>query len=259
MTTMPRRMMGWVRATLGLAVVCAAAACTRGDEAPPVTQAPAFIAQPVSWKAALIAGDDVQDVFSNAVETLRQRLAGYGVAPADIALLRTDAGAGEEAATRRNVQALPARLAGPPSSGCFVFMTSHGVQRGGLILRGARAVFTPDALARLLEAGCGERPTVVVMSGCFSGIYADNPAVRRPNRIILTASRPDRTSFGCSASEQYTYYDRCLIDSLARGTPWTAIARSVSACVANRERSIGALASQPQAFVGSRVAGLRAF
>lgn len=262
MTTNSLKTTGWWRLALALALAAGIAACTsgRGADSPPAPlTSPAFSGEPTSWKVALVAGDDVQAVFTNAVEALRQRLTGFGVAQQDIALLRSDIAGGEEAATRRNVQALPRRLAGPPSSGCFLFMTSHGVQRGGLILRRVHSVLPPEALSRLLDAGCGERPTVVVMSGCFSGIYAADPAVQRPNRIILTASRSDRTSFGCGASEQFTYYDRCLLDSLGRGAPWTAVAQAVSACVTRRERLSGDFPSQPQTYVGDRVARLRAF
>ena len=83
--------------------------------------------------------------------------------------------------------------------------------------------------------------------------------MRRSNRIILAAARADLPSFGCSATERYTYYDRCFLDSVKRGAPWQAIAGSISACVAQTERQRGSPASHPQSFFGDKVAALTAF
>ena len=81
------------------------------------------------------------------------------------------------------------------------------VQRQLLALELAVQVFLdPVRLDRALAQGCGEAPTVVVLSGCYSGIFA-RPPMTRPNRVILTAARIDRPSFGCSIEDQFTEFD----------------------------------------------------
>ena len=90
-------------------------------------------------------------------------------------------------------------------------MTSHGSPEG-FYLRNAPPI-TPQKLNKILDLYCNERPTVVLISACYSGVFV-GPSMQKENRIILTAARQDRTSFGCSTENQYTYWDSCLIDSL---------------------------------------------
>jgi hypothetical protein len=94
------------------------------------------------------------------------------------------------------------------------------------------------------------------MSGCFTGIFAQ-PPMTRPNRVILTAARPDRTSFGCGAGRTYTVYDACLLDSMAKGGTWETAYAAIRACVVAEERREGATPSEPQAYFGVEVTNLR--
>jgi hypothetical protein len=96
---------------------------------------------------------------------------------------------------------------------------------------------------------------VVVISACFSGVFAQWP-MTRPNRVVLTAARPDRTSFGCAAGRVYTAYDKCLLDALDAGGTWPRAYTSVKACVVAEEKRNDAFPSEPQAWFGSAVANL---
>ena len=88
----------------------------------------------------------------------------------------------------------------------------------------------PAYLAQALDGACGGRPTILVTSGCYSGIYRDTPALTTPDRIVPTAARADRPSFGCGTDDRYTYDDECFLDSLKRGAAWTVIAADISGC-----------------------------
>ena len=183
-----------------------------------------------------------------------------GVAAGDIDVLTADAAAPENVATVQNLQERIGRLgAGPEPAGCFLFVTSHGVRDQGLALSADQAVLPPDLLGQLLDRTCGARPTVVIASGCYSGLYADEPALNGPHRIVMTASRPDRPSFGCSVGEQFTYYDYCLLSSLQRGLPWSEVAGAAADCVAAREAEAGFVPSEPQLRLGREVRALKAF
>lgn len=214
---------------------------------------------PLRWKALLVAADDAEPVFDNGVDALRRSLLSFGVAPADIAVLKADARQPGAVATKANFDRAVAGLSGPAGTGCFVYLTSHGIEGRGLFAAAEDAVIPPAYLAQALDGACAGRPTVLVTSGCYSGVYTDTPALTTPDRIVLTAARADRPSFGCGTGDRYTYYDQCFLDSLKRGAAWTAIAADVSGCVARRERAKDFQPSQPQSAFGRNVAGLRAF
>jgi hypothetical protein len=77
--------------------------------------------------------------------------------------------------------------------------------------------------------------------------------MRAPNRIILTAARRDRPSFGCQADRTYTFFDECLIGALLRSATWRATFAETVACVTRLERRLGARPSEPQAYFGPKV------
>jgi hypothetical protein len=213
--------------------------------------------QPLTWKAVLIAGDDAEPAFDNAVDALAGKLEGYGVPPANIVKLKAD-GVGAEAATGGNIQAAFEKMYPGPRGGCFVFITSHGQPRAGLYMKAANGYLSPLLMSRLLDASCRELPTVVIASGCFSGSFAQ-PPVSAKNRVILTAARPDRPSFGCNAGLRYTIFDRCVLENLIKGVAWPVVMNKARGCVAAEEEKMNVPPSEPQLSVGDSVTNLRVF
>jgi hypothetical protein len=118
-----------------------------------------------------------------------------------------------------------------------------------------REFLTPRALDGALARGCGNAPTVVIVSACYSGAFAE-PPMNRANRIILTAARSDRPSFGCKAGRQYTVYDRCLLAALDHGASWPDAYADIRGCVARAEIVGHFTPSEPQAYFGSAVTGM---
>jgi hypothetical protein len=185
-------------------------------------------------------------------------LAEHGIAPADIHRLAASANPREpaiEPATLNSVLGRIAALHSRPGDGCFVFITSHGAHGGSIYLARNDELLTPAALARALNAGCGATPTVVVVSGCYSGGFARG-AMAAPNRIVLTAARADRPSFGCAAERTYTVYDACLLGTLPHAATWANVFRETRDCVEARERELSAQPSHPQAAFGNAVRNL---
>jgi len=230
-------------------------ALARADDPPPASDP----SQPAGWKAILIAGDNQEPAFDNAVDAMAQKLEGFGVAPDNITILKASS-YGADAAVRANIRDAFAHLAPGPDDGCFFYMTSHGMAGHGLILRRERLVLSPTALAQVLDQTCGTRPTVVIASGCFSGIYADSLPLEAPNRVVLTAARPDRPSFGCNANLRYTVFDQCVLDNLVRGIAWGTVMDKTRACVSGNEfdMHVGA-PSDPQISVGAAESRLLTF
>ena len=220
--------------------LCVAVLCAAGAPAQPQTGG--------HWQAVLAAGDDEEPVFDNAVAAMTRFLTERGVAPADIH--RLSAAEGAEAATRANLTHRIATLPVEPGDRCLVFVTSHGEHGAGVYLAHDDEVLSPKALARALSGACAGVPTVVIVSACYSGSFAAAP-VAAPNRIILTAARADRPSFGCQADRIFTVFDECLLAALPRVTGWEAAFRDTAACVKRRERAWRVLPSYPQESFGA--------
>jgi hypothetical protein len=246
-----------VRVAAAMIVAVLVGGCTPGDAPPPSPQTqlaavplPANGVIPASrWHALLVAGDNSSPAFANGVDTLRDRLAALGFR--NIRILAAGDTARQSSST--NVRNALSTLGG---EACLVFVTSHGEERG-FFLRPDDRLFSPAAFERALAAGCGALPTVVVMSSCHSGTFI-NDQTKRPNRIIMTAAAADRTSFGCGADDDYTYYDQCLLQTLDSVGTWRELALGTRDCVQTLERRLGVgLGSRPQIFVGAAVANLR--
>jgi hypothetical protein len=228
--------------------------------APQSVAANAAVLSPRGYKAVLIAGDGSLNVFDNAVSSLSTLLQGGGVvAPADITRLSATRSQvrhrGVRLATLSHVLAAIAAMKPSAGQGCFVFATSHGGEDEGFFLDASQNFLTPEALDQALARGCSDAPTVVVISACFSGVFARPPMVRA-NRIVLTAARPDRTSFGCQAGRRFTVYDRCLLESLPVGHTWPQVYDDIKDCVADEEERQDATPSEPQAWFGAAVADI---
>jgi len=140
-------------------------------------------------------------------------------------------------------------LARQAKSGCLVYFTSHGAPQG-VVLDGG--LMPPEAMDQLVTDACGERPTVVIISACFSGVFL--PILDDPDRMILTAARPDRASFGCGESDNYPYFDACVLQSFPKAHDFAALGPMVQACVARREIETGASPpSEPQLLIGAAI------
>jgi hypothetical protein len=80
--------------------------------------------------------------------------------------------------------------------------------------------------------------------------------MRAPNRIVVTAARPDRPSFGCQADRTYTVFDECLLGALPHARTWRAVYKATNSCVRRHESEMQVLPSQPQASFGAAVRNL---
>lgn len=210
------------------------------------------------WRAVLVAGDNAEPVFDNAVAAVTHWLQADGVPMADIHRLSASPPAGDptiEPASIERVLGRIASLRAGPGERCFVFITSHGRRDQGIWLAASGEHLEPASLARALSAGCAKMPTVVILSSCYSGVFTTGP-MKAPNRIVLSAARADRPSFGCQADRTYTVFDECVLSVLPRAPTWRAVYGGVQACVSRREKWLGVLPSQPQAAFGAAVRDL---
>jgi hypothetical protein len=135
----------------------------------------------------------------------------------------------------------------------FLFLTSHGsegilsVDFYPLELNSLRA----DELDRMLEAA-GIKWRVIVVSACYSGSFIE--PLKDENSLIITASRRDRTSFGCSNENEYTYFgDAYFNQALRRERDFIAGFEQARKTIAAREAAEDLTPSEPQIHVGAAI------
>jgi Peptidase C13 family len=224
--------------------------------------APAFAGPFDSWAALVVAGDSrahsgaPSEVFDNARRDLVTALKGMGFAENHIEQfsarpeldlttkpLRSDA---EQIYLNFN------KLTQQAIGGCFIYFTSHGAPLGIIV---GELMVPIRTISDIVDRTCSNRPTVIIVSACFSGMFI--PVMHADNRMIFTAARPDRTSFGCGEANQYTFFDQCVLESLPKSPDFPALAATTKECVGLREKAeMTEPASEPQLYVGSAIAPL---
>ena len=222
---------------------------------------PARAASPFSdWAAIIVAGDDHahsgahSEVFDNARRDLAVAFVKAGFAPGNISQFTVQTGkdrpAGVLATDPQAIVDQLGRATASAKAGCLIYFTSHG-SPDGIVL--GDELMTPSAMARIVDDACGERPAVVVVAACFSGVFI--PPLAGQNRMVLTAARPDRASFGCGEEDRYTFFDTCMLEQLPLAHNFAALGGAVQACVAKREQDLGAAPpSEPQLWIGPELA-----
>jgi len=237
-----------MRGVFGIVLALAIAACGQPSRAGDFD----------GWTAAVVSGDwragngKPTQAFDNARTELASAFARSGFAPSEIrqyALRPGLPGERPEAVARPLDVAKGFSAAGKAApGGCLFYVTSHGSPQGAVF--GPDLTLTPYMLDRLLSEACGGKPTVAVVSACFSGVFV--PGLAKPNRMIMTAAREDRSSFGCGEGDRYPFFDACVLESLPEVGDFVALSRRVKTCVARREAEQKLTPpSEPQTWIGA--------
>jgi hypothetical protein len=135
----------------------------------------------------------------------------------------------------------------------LVFITSHGGPTGvGLVLADAiSAVLRPEHVESVLDRE-GIRNRVVIVSACYSGIFAKRLA--SPDSIVLTAADENSTSFGCSNERDWTYFgDAFFNQSLGENVPLEQAFEDAKAKISQWEARDELPPSSPQGHFGAAI------
>ncbi len=208
------------------------------------------------WSAVVVAGDwhahdgGPTEAFDNARRDVTLALNRVGFQNANIRQFSVRPerykDTHPEKSDARGIYAAMVDLSAKAQGGCLFYMTSHGAPQGAQLDQG---ILQPGVLATMLDQSCGARPTVVVISACFSGVYVRTLA--KPNRMVLTAARPDRTSFGCGQDNKYPYFDDCFLSSMGGARDFAGLGGAVRECVRVREITEKmSPPSEPQLWIG---------
>jgi hypothetical protein len=136
-----------------------------------------------------------------------------------------------------------------------LFLTTHGTEDHQLYVDLQPLPLdwiTPTDLRTALD-GAGIDWRVVIVSACHSGGFIDSLAT--PMSLVITAARADRTSFGCGAESDITYFGRAfLTETLNQTTSLTGAFELARERVSELERAEDFEPSEPQMQLGALMA-----
>ncbi len=147
-----------------------------------------------------------------------------------------------------------AELMDPAEDVLVLYSTSHGVPEGLAYHYGdtGYGVLAPSRLGLVLGE-LGIRRRIVLLSACYAGVFV--PYLGSPDTAIVTAAAADRTSFGCAADSDWTFFGDALINNaLRKPQPLAAASAEASRSIAGWEATYGIEASQPQVVIGATAA-----
>jgi hypothetical protein len=179
----------------------------------------------VDLYVVVFAGDGQENVFRNEAEYAEKLFSERFGAEGRVIVLENSAATVETRplATLTNLTwALDdvAKTMDPAEDLLFVYVTTHGSADHELLVDLDPLPLDqigPDDLADALATKPGVRWKVVVVNACYSGGFVD--ALRDDSTLVIASARADRTSFGCGADSDITYFGKAfLAEALNRTT-----------------------------------------
>jgi hypothetical protein len=131
-----------------------------------------------------------------------------------------------------------------------LYTTGHGTPVGLFYNDGdsGYGLISPNRLAVMLDQ-LGLTNRLLILSACYSGIFV--PRLQTAASVIVTAAARDRSSFGCIAENDWTFFGDALINhALRRPQPLPAAFGEANGLIAGWEGRLQAQPSLPQLFVG---------
>lgn len=196
--------------------------------------------------------DGAEDVFRNEAQYVGELFAQrFGAKNRVLTLINNpDTTAQTPLATQSNLRyalSLLASTLDPSEDILMVFVTSHGSEDHWLAVDLEPLPLNPisaKSLGKMLRASPFQNQ-VIVISACYSGGFL--PELKRPGSLVITAARTDRTSFGCGADSDITYFGRAFFaNALNQTDSFLNAFEKAKVEVARREKEIDADPSLPQ-------------
>lgn len=135
-----------------------------------------------------------------------------------------------------------------------LYTTSHGARMGLAYHDGDQGygLLAPARLAAILDE-LGIRNRLLILSACYSGIFV--PPLADARTVLVTAAASDRTSFGCRAENDWTFFGDALVNhALRKPQPLEAAASEARDRIIAWETEGGLTPSNPQLAVGADAA-----
>jgi len=194
-----------------------------------------------------------QSVFeSEARGAARILEAQFGSKGRSIVRFNTKRRAGATPQTLLEAAEAAGRALDPAEDIVVLVLTSHGAPEGiGLVAGREARLVTPGDVRALLDRTRAQH-RVLIVSACYSGIFANELADERT--LVITAAAADKPSFGCQDGATWTYFGEAFFNRALRGERRLDRAfDKARGLVTQREKREGFDPSNPQMAGGSQV------
>lgn len=135
-----------------------------------------------------------------------------------------------------------------------LYTTSHGAKVGIAYHDGDEGygILSPRRLEALLDE-LGIKNRLLILSACYSGIFVG--PLSSPSTALFTAASSDRTSFGCQADNDWTFFGDAMINhALRKGQPLEKASDEARMLISDWESMARVTPSNPQVTIGADVA-----
>jgi len=146
------------------------------------------------------------------------------------------------------------KIINPDEDLLFLYLTSHGSRSHELAVSfwpfSLNQINPTDLKIALDDAGIKWR--IILVSACYSGGFID--PLKNENTLIYTASAPDKTSFGCGAKSEFTYFGSAVFkDQLNHHYDLIRAFENATESIIAREKQEKLQSSLPMLYVGAKI------
>lgn len=214
------------------------------------------------WYFLGVAGYAGQDVFASEIDEARQlfdvrfRSMGRSVSLVNNAHTWADMPIATRTSIERTLNKIGQRM-NAKEDVLFLALSSHGVVNEEGVPTGEIAIDNPPLQGEHVNAKwlketldkAGIRWRVIVVSACYSGAMIEE--LLTPTTVVITASRDDRASFGCTHDAELTYFGQAFFaDGLRHEQSIERAFLRAKRRVGEREALMGFTPSEPQMVMG---------
>ncbi len=207
----------------------------------------------------VVAGIDADNVFGKEVAEVGKVLSQRFDATGRTIVLSASSAAGTGAQAYGNPINLMTVLGGVAAKMnlkedvLVLYTTSHGSPGIGIVYKDGQNGFgmiNPSRMADMLN-GFGFTNKLAFISACYSGQFV--PALKNDTSIVVTAASSERSSFGCSPGNDWTFFGDALVNGSMR-TPM-ALDKTIDRAfktISGWESKFSLKPSEPQVFYGDK-------
>jgi hypothetical protein len=199
-----------------------------------------------------IAGDGTEGVFRREILYVKNYFdRTFGTTGKSMALINSKQTINEiplatKTSVKRSLEEIAKRM-DAENDILFIYMTSHGSSEFEFVIK-QTGMNLPYIHAKTLAETLKEIPVkwkVIVISACFSGGFI--PELQDDHTLIITATSPDRQSFGCEDRNEFTYFGEAYFkDALPESENFIGAFDKALEIVAEREKAEDRKHSNPQ-------------
>lgn len=136
----------------------------------------------------------------------------------------------------------------------FLYLTSHGSKKHKLSVELMPLTLNeidPQDLKKSLD-NSGIKYRVLLISACYSGGFME--PLKNEYTLIMTASAPDKQSFGCGNKNEFTYFGKAVFEEqLSNNYNFVNAFKEAIKSISARELREKHEPSNPQLFIGEKI------